>query len=194
MSGNINEEETQERDLLNGFLHCQVSIFELSEHDSRQLIKEALSVAKKHFDRSAPSDSGIPCRRCLISTRIGNTITSSKKYITKCLKTQEDDFMNNAAKIKKQKKNKKKNEFNDAKLPFTNLLSKLARAVSIIDKGHPKCLGCGLLFGGYHIAYPTTIAGIGEVCQWCWEDYRKYGRAVFLKRLHQVRKMNKIMS
>lgn len=52
-----------------------------------------------------------------------------------------------------------------------------------IKRSHWNCAGCGLCFGGKHIAIPNKIEGLGDVCQWCKVDIDKYGLASFMKRI-----------
>jgi len=50
-----------------------------------------------------------------------------------------------------------------------------------LNKTHKRCAGCGLCFGGSHIAFPYFVNGIGRVCQWCSQDIDKKGIEAFKK-------------
>jgi hypothetical protein len=51
-----------------------------------------------------------------------------------------------------------------------------------IEKMHKKCAGCGLCFGGEHIAMKRYVANIGYVCQWCEKEIETRGINDFIKR------------
>jgi hypothetical protein len=58
-----------------------------------------------------------------------------------------------------------------------------------LSNSHLKCVGCGLCFGGHHIA--KTFRYIkelkGDVCQWCAIDIDKNGLELFIQRVkHQL--------
>jgi len=51
-----------------------------------------------------------------------------------------------------------------------------------LEKTHHKCAGCGLCFGGSHIAWPTrNVKGLGDVCQWCTKQIDEVGLQQFMK-------------
>ena len=50
-------------------------------------------------------------------------------------------------------------------------------------KTHRKCPGCGLCFGGFHLAFPHYEKGIGNVCQWCAKDIADNGIEKFKEKL-----------
>jgi hypothetical protein len=60
---------------------------------------------------------------------------------------------------------------------------KMKEEFSILNKTHTKCKGCGLCFGGHHLAFPKEVDGIGEVCQWCEEEIKKLGLKKFKARI-----------
>lgn len=53
-----------------------------------------------------------------------------------------------------------------------------------LEKSHKRCAGCGLCFGGHHIAVSMrNVPEIGEVCQWCAKEIDRQGLEVFKKRI-----------
>lgn len=54
-----------------------------------------------------------------------------------------------------------------------------------LQQTHKKCPGCGLCFGGFHIALPVYVEGIGDVCQWCAKDIKQVGLEKFMRKLKQ---------
>jgi len=58
-----------------------------------------------------------------------------------------------------------------------------------LRKTHHVCAGCGLCFGGHHIAFPAKIVPkVGGVCQWCAAEINKNGLTAFKKRLKTEKK------
>ena len=56
------------------------------------------------------------------------------------------------------------------------LYKQAAKTYSELNKSHRRCAGCGLCFGGHHIAKPAaTYKELGEVCQWCKKTIDKIG-------------------
>jgi hypothetical protein len=198
------------------FLTCKKTIFELSESDLRKIAREEFKQTRHHFRLGwSMTANNMPCRRCLISARIGLVTAKGTRFINRYLKPQKDNFMIDpsvehrakklaekaSAMIRSQKKQPtsdrllalEKSLMWDERvkeltkgLPIISLLEKLKEARSTLDRNHPECPSCGLCYGGFHIAAPTLeVKGLGTICQWCAKDYKKQGQARFLKRLEK---------
>lgn len=67
-------------------------------------------------------------------------------------------------------------------LQFVKDLKELKKLYSTLKSSHKQCVGCGLCFGGQHMAIPTKFQpGIGMLCQYCTEYFSKVGQQRFLK-------------
>jgi hypothetical protein len=55
-----------------------------------------------------------------------------------------------------------------------------------VNRSHMKCAGCGLCFGGKHLADNTThVEGVGDICQWCSAELKRMGIKPWLERIHK---------
>jgi hypothetical protein len=78
------------------------------------------------------------------------------------------------------------------KLEAVIAFEKMKKEYSKLSRSHDHCAGCGLLFGGYHIAKKMQyIRGIGNVCQWCFQDIEKQGVEEFKERMRRQQKEEK---
>jgi hypothetical protein len=76
----------------------------------------------------------------------------------------------------------KEYEHSDAMKSYNRALAILRE----LEKTHIKCAGCGLCFGGLHIATKMqTVPALGPVCQYCAKEIEKYGLSEFLKRVNR---------
>jgi Fe-S-cluster-containing dehydrogenase component len=54
---------------------------------------------------------------------------------------------------------------------------------------HKTCPGCGMCFGGHHLAVPFKhYKDIGYVCEWCADSIKKEGITAFNKRRKEGKK------
>lgn len=67
--------------------------------------------------------------------------------------------------------------------------NKMQREYKKLKRTHKRCAGCGLCFGGDHIAFPGIVPGIGEVCQWCEAEIEEGGLDEFKARLKNQGKL-----
>jgi len=79
-----------------------------------------------------------------------------------------------------------KRELEDTKV--MKAFRRMEATLKELKKSHKVCAGCGLCFGGFHIAAETkNIKGLGIVCQWCADEIEKQGLKIFLERMKQGR-------
>ena len=65
---------------------------------------------------------------------------------------------------------------------FARTFNTLKKTFEALQKTHKRCNGCGLCFGGHHVAFPKDVPGIGEVCQWCAQEIKDKGLETFKER------------
>jgi len=152
------------------------------------------------------SPSGALCEICANLWRIQGVINHGSRIIENELKSHKKEFTvkwrpvfedlvarTTKGKTKKAEKRRKKkvNQMlkdrwqNERTLILENNITaarvkRLKALYARINSAHPKCATCGLLFGGYHLAVPTKTP-LGTICQYCHQDYTRYGEARFIK-------------
>jgi len=60
--------------------------------------------------------------------------------------------------------------------------------ITSLGKSHPKCDGCTLFFGEYHLANETFKVDNLKFCQYCQMDYKRYGEKFFLRRVKAAKR------
>jgi len=140
------------------------------------------------YDSKYPS-----CRICLKMSRIQTVLDALNKSLDKKTKDEEKQF-------KARTKAKTKYELErlwriyKAGLLKENLLAqRIIRLSSLsreLRKLHPKCVACGILFGGYHMEHPNKTP-IGSACFSCFHYFEKQGLEKFKGRIEMRKKREK---
>jgi hypothetical protein len=66
------------------------------------------------------------------------------------------------------------------RLPAVIEFKRLQKEFSELDKSHRKCAGCGLCFGGAHLAEVFSRHGGKDYCQYCTVKIKKIGITAFV--------------
>jgi len=72
-------------------------------------------------------------------------------------------------------------EFNNS--PMVREYKKIREDYNILENSHRKCDGCGICFGGYHIAKKFLTIDKKSYCQYCVVDIKKNGIKSFNERI-----------
>jgi hypothetical protein len=118
--------------------------------------------------RVEPSDmGGIPCELCLVLDTMDKSLNALLKKINTSEAVIYRDKLNIMIRESKAMK--------DYKAAVATHLR--------LSKSHKKCKGCGMCFGGEHLAFVfTNLPGFGDICEWCANELKENGRQAFIER------------
>lgn len=147
-------------------------------------------------------DGKYPCELCSKINKLSDIVNDAERTINelesiKVFKQLSREYLE-LVKIQTDAQNKYKEllarytqiKINKEKLPQVVAFKTLKAEFTKLNNSHKKCAGCGLCFGGNHIAleFRNVPELKGDVCQYCASDIDEHGLEEFIERVKRAKK------